>query len=36
MQQLINLIRRELSGLYTASEIAVLTRLILEELCGIR
>ncbi len=34
MQQLINLIRRELSGLYTASEIAVLTRLILGEVYG--
>lgn len=34
MQQLINHIRRELSGLYTASEIAVLTRLILGEACG--
>ncbi len=34
MQQLIKLIRCELSGLYTASEIAVLTRLILGELYG--
>ena len=34
MQQLINLIRRELSGLYTASEIAVLTRLIFGEVYG--
>ena len=34
MQQYIQHIRHELSGLYTSSEIAVLTRLILEEVCG--
>ncbi len=35
MQQHIQHIRRELNGLYTPSEITVLTRLILEEVCGL-
>jgi len=34
MQQAIQTIRRELNGLYTSSEISVLTRLILEEVCS--
>lgn len=34
MQQTIQTIRRELNGLYTSSEISVLTRLILEEVCN--
>ncbi len=34
MQQTIQTIRREMNGLYTSSEISVLTRLILEEVCG--
>jgi len=35
MQQHIQHIRHELSELYTSSEIAVLTRLILEEVCSV-
>ena len=35
MQQHIQHIRHELSGLYSSSEIAVLTRLILEEVCSV-
>lgn len=35
MQQHIQHIRHELSGLYTSSEIAALTRLILEEVCRV-
>ena len=34
MQQAIQTILRELNGLYTSSEISVLTRLILEEVCS--
>ena len=34
MQQTIQTIRRDLNGLYTSSEISVLTRLILEEVCS--